>query len=97
MGDHELTIKTNGHFTAMVFDTRTGDVVGGYWGAQRIPLITFAVFPGDHTTIPLLVGTVSFVPELGYTVPAGLWAMATDLHLGDGRVVRSPSLPLTIT
>ena len=97
VSDHELTVNTNGRLTALVLDPRTGNVVGGYSGAQRLPLVRFALRPGDRTTIPLLVGTTSFVPELGYRVPEGAWEMAADLHLGDGRVVRSVPVPLVIT
>ena len=95
--DHGLAINTNGRLTALVLDSQTGHVVGGYSGAQILPLMRFEVLPGAQATIPLLVGTSSFRPELGYRVPAGNWEMAADLHLGDGRVVRSNSIPLTVT
>ena len=94
----KLTINTNGQLTALVIlDPGSGDVVGGYWGGQTLPGVRFEVLPGDRTTIPLLVGTESFVPELGYRVPAGVWEVAADLRLGDGRVVRSVPVPLAIT
>ena len=73
-----LAIRTNGQLTAVVLDPATGHVVGGYSGAQRLPLVVFQVPPGEHTTIPLMVGTASFVPELGYSVPEGAWEVAAD-------------------
>jgi hypothetical protein len=97
VSDHELTVNTNGRLTALILDPRTGTVVGGYSGPQTLPLVRFPLRPGDLTTIPLLVGTTSFVAELGYSVPEGDWEMAADLRLGDGRVVQSPPVPLSIT
>ncbi len=92
-----MEVRTNGKLMAVVLAPATGNVVGGYSGAQRLPVVVFRVPPGERTTIPLLVGTASFVPELGYAVPVGAWEIAADLHLGDGRVGRSPPVPLTIT
>jgi hypothetical protein len=97
VSDHQLTISTNGQLTALVIDPRTSNIVGGHSGAQRLPGVRFEVMPGDRTTIPLLVGTTSFVPELGYRIPAGAWEMAADLRLGDSRIVRSAPVPLTVT
>jgi hypothetical protein len=39
-----------------------------------MPMIMFRVAPGTTERIPLLIGTASFQPELGYTVPPGSWA-----------------------
>ncbi len=97
LGDTVLEVHTNGRLTALVLDQRTGEVVGGDTRAQLAPLVRFRVAPGEHDTIPLIVGTASFVPDLGYTVPPGAWEMAADPKLGDGRVVRTPPVPLTIT
>jgi hypothetical protein len=51
--------------------------------------------------IPLLVGTASSRPELGYAVPPGEWGIQVTLKLGqDPRsplLRRTPILPLTIT
>ncbi len=97
LGDTVLEVHTNGQLTALVLDPRSGEVVGGDTRAHLAPLVRFRVAPGEHETIPLIVGTASFVPELGYAVPPGAWEMAADLKLGDGRVVRTPPVPLTIT
>ena len=37
----ELQIATNGHVTAVVVDPQTGEVMGGYSGAQALPLIAW--------------------------------------------------------
>jgi hypothetical protein len=98
---HELQIATNGQVTAAVVDPHTGEVVGGFSGAQRLPLIMFRVAPGQTGRIPLLIGTASFTPRLGYTVPAGDWGIQATLTLGpdprDSPRRRTPVLPLTIT
>jgi hypothetical protein len=97
----DLQIATNGHLTADVVDPRTGKVVGGFAGAQQLPLIIFRVPAGQSRQIPLLTGTASFAPRLGYAVPAGHWGIQATLTLepvprGSSRR-RTPVLPLTIT
>ena len=97
----ELAVATNGQVTAVVVDPGRGEVVGGFAGWQILPLITFRVAPGETERIPLLIGTASVRPELGYTVPAGEWGLQADLAFASGlaeRVQRrTPVLPLTIT
>ncbi len=91
-----LSVSTNGHLTAVVVDPGTGEIAGGFAGAQHMPLVWFRVEPGDTTPIPLLVGTASFLPRLGYAIPPGSWAIRVPLNLG-GRLVRTPPLPITVT
>jgi hypothetical protein len=96
----ELQIATNGQATAAVVDPQTGEVVGGFYGAQVLPLVIFRVAAGASERIPLLIGTTSFTPRLGYAVPAGEWGIQTTLTLGPDRDSprrRTPILPLTIT
>jgi len=96
-----LKVETNGQVTATVVDTATGEAVGGFSGPQLLPLIVFRVAPGQTERIPLLIGTDSAVPRLGYTVPAGEWGLQATLTLGSGRGAssrkRTPILPLSIT
>jgi len=93
----ELTVATNGVITASVVDPGSGEVVGGYAGWQTAPLITFAAGPGETVRIPLLIGTASVTPRLGYTVPPGTWGLRAALDLRDGGRMRTPVLPLQIT
>jgi len=99
-GDN-LKIPTNGQLTTTVVDPATGAVVGGFAGAQAIPLITYRVAPGQTERIPLLTGTASFTPRLGYAVPPGSWGIRATLTLGkdprDSPRRHTPLLPLTIT
>jgi hypothetical protein len=96
-----LPIATNGNLTAVVVDPQTRQVVGGFAGAQIIPLIMFRVAPGNTERIPLLIGTASFRPDLGYTVPPGSWGIQVPLDLEWDPYTRerrrTPVLPLTIT
>src|ERR1700761_8585301 len=73
----ELQVMTNGRVTAIVVDLETGERVGGFSGAQTLPGIRFRVEPGQTERIPLLIGTDSFDPRLGYTVPPGQWGVQT--------------------
>jgi hypothetical protein len=97
----ELQIATNGQVTAAVVDPPTGEKVGGYEGFQHRPLIIFRVAPARTERIPLLIGTASFTPRLGYAIPPGDWGIQATLTLGtplgDSRRRRTPILPLTIT
>jgi hypothetical protein len=97
----ELQIATNGQVTAAVVDPQTGEIVGGFSGSLTWPLVIFRVAAGATEPIPLLIGTASFTPRLGYVVPAGEWGIQAALTLGphprDSPCRRTPILPLTIT
>jgi len=96
----ELLIATNGQVTAAVVDPQTGEVVGGFSGAQPAPLVIFRVAAGATEPIPLLIATASVAPRLGYVVPAGEWGIQATLALGPDRDSprrRTPILPVTIT
>jgi hypothetical protein len=97
----ELTIATNGQVTAVVVDPRTGQAVGGYAGFQTLAGIFFRVAAGATERIPLLIGTASFTPELGYILPPGSWGIQVPLDLAPGILTRhrrlTPVLPLVIT
>lgn len=99
--DRELKIATNGQVTAVVVDPQTGEVVGGFCGTQTLQLIMFRVAPGQTGRVPLLIGTASFTPRIGFTVPAGDWGLQATLTLGpDPRASprrRTPVMRLTIT
>jgi hypothetical protein len=69
----ELQIATNGGVTAVVVDPHAGEVVGGFAAFQNRPLIIFAVAPGQTERLPLLIGTASCTPRLGYAIPPGDW------------------------
>jgi hypothetical protein len=101
LSGRELVIATNGQVTAFVVDPGSGEVVGGFAGAQTLPLITFRVAPGQTERIPLLIGTASIRPALGYAVPPGEWGLQADLTFGSGRgdsiLRRTPMLPLAVT
>jgi hypothetical protein len=97
----ELQIATNRQVTATVVDPKTGQIVGGFSGFQALPLAIFRVAPSQTRRIPLLIGTASSTPRLGYTIPAGNWGIQATLTLGpdpsDSPRRRTPVLPLTIT
>jgi hypothetical protein len=93
----ELAIHTNGGLTADVVDLRDGRHVGGFFGAQDMPLVIFTVAPGTTSRIPLGVGTTSFVSDIGYVVPPGPWGIVVNLSLGGGKVLRTPVLAFDVT
>ncbi len=92
----ELVVNTNGRLLARIVNPSTGAHVGGSAGFSRMPLVPFRVSDDSSSEIPLLVGTASFVQDLGYAVPPGEWALTVDLSLGDGRKVRTPAMAFLI-
>jgi hypothetical protein len=99
--DRQLQIATNGSLTAVIVDPQSAEVVGGFSGAQSLPLVIFRIAPSQTERVPLLIGTASFVPRLGYSIPAGGWAVQATLAFGpdqnDSHRRRTPALPLTVT
>jgi hypothetical protein len=98
----DLQICTYGFVDAVVVDPHTGEVVGvaGKLGLPYFPLVVVSVPPGQTERVPLLIGTSSCTPRLGYVVPPGDWGVRAVLTLGEDR--DSPGrqtnvLPLTIT
>lgn len=96
LGELPLTIRTNRVLQSAIVDPISGEVSGSYAGPQSALLRRFQVDPGHTDSIPVLIGSASLRPELGYAVPPGLWAFEAFLDLeGDG-LYRSPRMPLTI-
>jgi hypothetical protein len=105
----QLEVATNGHVTAVVVDPASGEVVGGLPGPQTLALRMFRVAPSGTERIPLLIGTASLRPKLGYALPAGEWGLQAELTFGAPSPARFPSpggervqrrtpvLPLTVT
>ncbi len=80
----DLAANTNGQINGAVVHPDTGQRVGCYEGAQSMPLVRFDVPPGSTGDIPLLIGTASTKPELGWAVPPGPWAVRLVLsHDGE--------------
>jgi hypothetical protein len=96
LGSQELVIGTTGELIADVVDPAGGQVVGGYAGVVRLMLREFTVAPGRTERVPLLVATASFVPDLGYSVPPGQWAVRATLDPAAGHAVRTPALGMTV-
>jgi len=97
LGNQDIGVHTNGQLTAAIVD---GDrIVGGLdtGGVWNQPRLTFAAAPSETVRMPVIVGTTSYAPELGYVLPAGNWHLTARLDLADGRRLRTPALPLTIT
>lgn len=88
-------LGTNGQLQSAVVDD-AGAVVGRYVGAQHLPFVGFAVEAGRGTEAPVLIGTDSVVPRLGYAVPPGQWHLVVLLNVDREQMVSAP-LPLTVT
>ncbi|TCC33400.1 hypothetical protein [Kribbella sindirgiensis] len=58
--------------------------------------MTFPIQPQQSSRVPVLIGTASVDPELGYAVPPGPWGLAVSLHTERDRWLLA-SLELTIT
>jgi len=96
VGEHPLTIRTNGVVQSVTVDPASGEVSGCFAGPQVAKLVRFRADPGQAISIHALIGSASLRPELGYSVPPGHWAFEVFLDLeGDGRY-RTPRMPITI-
>jgi len=89
-------INTSGSLIADVVDPRTGAVTGGYSGFVFTMLKAFTVPAGQTTRVPLFVATDSFLPDLGYAIPAGRWGVQATLDPALGQAVLTPILPITV-
>ena len=96
-GLESIDVRTNGHLTATVLDVTSGEVVGGYAGAQTLPLVMFHAAPGEVVEIPVLIGTASLEPSLGYAVPPGEWQLDVVLDIDQRGRYRSMPLPMSVT
>jgi hypothetical protein len=95
-----ITVWTNGQITAHVVEPATGEVVGLSTTAQTLPGVPFHADPHERIVVPLLVGTVSVRPRLGYRVPPGTWQLRAGLTL-TGQAVSdngylTPAMPFEI-
>jgi hypothetical protein len=59
-------------------------------------LQVFRVAAGQTARVPLLVATDSFLPDLGYAIPAGDWGVQATLDPALGHAGRTPILPITV-
>jgi hypothetical protein len=96
MTSRTAEIDTSGSLIADVVDPRTGAVIGGYSGLVHTMLKTFSVAAGQTATVPLLVATDSFLPDLGYAIPAGDRGVQAILDPALGQAGRTPILPITV-
>jgi hypothetical protein len=92
---HEQVLFTGGALTSAVTDS-SGSVVGLYVGPRNAARIGFAIGPHESRPIPVLIGTASMVPDLGYAVPPGQWRLVIALQTDKGHMVSAP-LGITIT
>ncbi len=91
----EQVLLTNGALTSAVTD-RSGGIVGLYVGPRNASRVGFAIGPHQSRPVPVLIGTASMVPDLGYAVPPGQWRLVIALHTDSGNMLSTP-LDITIT
>lgn len=91
---HQQVLLTAGDLPSAVTDT-TGRAVGRYVGPHNLPRIGFPIEPHQSRPVPVLIGTASLVPDLGYAVPPGRWALRISLHTDAGFYLSAP-LELTV-
>jgi hypothetical protein len=92
---HEQVLLTNGDLTSAVTDN-AGTVVGLYVGPHTLARVGFAIEPHRSRPVPVLIGTASVVPDLGYAVPPGQWWLVIALQTDNGNMLTEP-LEITIT
>ena len=90
----ELLI-TNGELSSAVTNS-SGAVVGRFAGPHTLARVGFEIAPQQTRPVPVLIGTASMVPELGYAVPPGQWTLVVVLQTETGSMLLAP-LDLTVS
>lgn len=86
---------SNGALSSVVTDG-SGSVVGRFVGPQYARRVGFEIAPHQTRPVPVLIGTASVVPELGYAVPPGQWTLVVELHTEAGSMLLAP-LDVTVS
>jgi hypothetical protein len=92
---HTHVLATGGDLQSAVTDG-SGSVVGRYVGPHTAKRVEFWIEPHQSRPVPVLIGTASMVPDLGYAVPPGPWGLVIELQTDSGSMQLAP-LELTIT
>ncbi|WP_405069687.1 hypothetical protein OG558_08320 [Kribbella sp. NBC_01510] len=92
---HEQVLLTAGDLTSAVTDS-SGSVVGLYVGPHTMARVGFAIEPHQSRPVPVLIGTASVVPDLGYAVPPGQWQLVIAPQTDNGNILTAP-MEITIT
>ena len=92
---HTQVLATGGDLQSAVTDG-SGSVVGRYVGPHTAKRVEFWIEPHQSRPVPVLIGTASMVPDLGYAVPPGQWGLVIELQTDSGNLQLAP-LELTIT
>ncbi|MGW6198233.1 hypothetical protein ACWF0M_18960 [Kribbella sp. NPDC055110] len=93
--DRAEVLITNGQLSSAVIDS-SGAVVGRFTGPHNARRVGFEIAPHETRTVPVLIGTASMVPDLGYAVPPGRWTLVAVLQTETGTILQAP-LDITIT
>jgi hypothetical protein len=88
-------LATAGDLLAAVADS-AGSVVGVHVGPHNAARVELWIEPHQISPLPVLIGTASVVPDLGYAVPLGQWHLVIALHTNNGVMLSAP-LEITIT
>lgn len=83
---------------AVLVDPGSGEFVGYYSGPIALILPHYDFEPNTSLAVPVLIGTDSVVPDLGWAVPPGTWAVRIVMDLAEpGELVCTAALPITVT
>ncbi|MFF0265519.1 hypothetical protein [Kribbella sp. NPDC004536] len=85
----EQVLLTAGDLRSEVVD-ESGQTVGRYVGPHNLPRVEFPIDPHQSRQVPVLIGTASVVPELGYAVPPGRWGLQVSLQTEAGFYLSEP-------
>jgi hypothetical protein len=98
-GNQTLTFRSGDYIIPHIINAE-GRIVGGYTGPQAASAIEYTAKPGKKTDAWIRVGTTSFDPDLGPTLPPGPWRLVLPLDIHRDKTsqqLSSPPLDFTIT
>lgn len=88
-------LVSNGALRSAVTDS-SGNLVGLYVGPHNLKRVEFWIEPQQSQPVPVLIGTASMVPDLGYAVPPGRWSLVI-VPMTDSGPMRSAPLEIIVT
>jgi hypothetical protein len=93
-GPEQIVLHT---VIGQIIDPETDRVIGAFTGVQAMILILFRVEPGMTMSVPILLGTASLDPQLGYAIPPGRWPMQVTFYVENQERFRTPPIFITVT
>lgn len=103
-GNDTVSVESGGTIVGFVVLEGTATVVGGYVGAMSLGLAFRSTLqPGQSAEIPVVIGTATCDPALGYALPPGRYEVVVAVttsrpqSAGDSSSIQLVTVPSPLT